>query len=96
MRSRVLFALFLLSIAAAALAAPVTVRGTIVTPDGTTPYPDVEVTVNGQTVYTDAAGDFFVRLEPGTYDVKVKTSRSETMHRITVAAQPAPVKLAVK
>ena len=96
MRSRVLFALFLLSIAAAALAAPVPVRGTIVASDGRTPYPDVEVTVNRQTVYTDAQGEFFFELEPGAYDVKVKSSRSETSHRIVVQPRPAAVKLAVR
>lgn len=100
MRSRVLFALLLLFIATAAFAAPTTVRGKVVTPDGATPYPDVEITVDakGQTVYTDSDGEFFVRgLEPGQYEITVKTSRSTTKHRITALAQPTTeVKLAVK
>lgn len=77
-----------------------TVRGTVVANDGTTRYPDVEVTVvvNGQTVYTDAQGEFFIRdLAPGTYDIRVRTSRSETAHRITALQQPVTVvRLAVK
>lgn len=100
MRSRVLFALLLTFIAAAAFAAPTTIRGKVVTADGSTPYPDVEITVvaNGQTVYTDSEGEFFVRnLQPGDYEITVKTSRSSTKHRITALAAPVTeVKLAVK
>jgi hypothetical protein len=101
MKTRVLFALLLtLFAAAAAFASPTIIRGTVVTPDGATRYPDVEVTVVGkdQTVYTDGQGEFYIRnLEPGEYDIRVKTSRSETTHRITALAQPVTdVKVAVK
>lgn len=98
MKTRILFALLLTLIAGSALAVPV--RGKVVTIDGASPYPDVEVTVvaTSQSLYTDSEGEFFIRnLEPGVYEVKVKTSRSETTHRITVREQPATeVKLAVK
>ena len=100
MKTRVLFALLLTLIAAAAFAAPTTVRGTVVTPDGATPYPDVEVTIvgKGQTVYSDAQGEFFIRnLEPGQYQISVKTSRSETTHNITALPKPVTdVKVAVR
>ena len=100
MKTRALFALLLLSIAAAAFAAPTTVRGKVVTPDGATPYPDVEVTVmaKNKSVYTDTHGRFFVRdLEPGDYVITVKTSRSTSTHRITALPQAVtPVRLAVK
>ncbi|HVG24920.1 MAG TPA: carboxypeptidase regulatory-like domain-containing protein [Thermoanaerobaculia bacterium] len=100
MKARILFAAVLTFAAVVADAAPTTLRGTVVTSDGATRYPDVEVTVTvkGQTVYTDAEGEFFIRdLQPGTYDVRVKTSRSETLHRITALPQPVTVvTLAVK
>lgn len=92
--------LLLTFVAAVALAAATTVRGTVVAPDGSTPYPDAEITLlrNGATVYTDAQGEFFIRnLEPGPYEIHIKTSRSETKHRITVLPQPVTnVKVAVK
>jgi hypothetical protein len=100
MKTRVLFVFLLTLIAAAAYAAPTTVRGTVVTPDGATRYPDVEVTVvaTGQTAYTDGQGEFFIRnLESGEYEIRVRTSRSETTHRITALPQPVTnVRLAVK
>lgn len=100
MKARVLFAFLLILNAAAAYAAPTIVRGTVVTPDGTTRYPDVEVTVvgKGQTVHTDGQGEFYIRnLEPGEYEIRLKTSRSETTHRIIALPQPVTdVKLAVK
>ena len=100
MKTRVLFAFLLTLIAAAAYAAPTTVRGTVVTSDGATRYPDVEVTVvgKGETVYTDGQGEFYIRnLAPGDYVIRVKTSRSETTHRIVALPQPVTdVKLAVK
>jgi hypothetical protein len=99
MKIRILFALLLIVTAAAGFGAT-TVKGKVVAADGTTPYPDVEVTVLGvnETVYTDADGDFFVRnLTPGEYVITVKTSRSKTNHKIVALAQPVtPVKIAVK
>jgi len=100
MKARILFALLLTLIAASAYAGPTIVRGTVVTSDGATRYPDVEVTVvgKGQTVYTDGQGEFFIRdLAPGEYEIRLKTSRSETTHRIKALPQPVTdVKLAVK
>jgi len=98
-RQLVLFLLLML-VAAVAVADPATIRGKVVAPDGNTPYPDAEVTLVaiGATTYTDAQGEFFIRdLKPGPYDLRVKTSRSETTHRITVLATPmTDVKVVVK
>lgn len=100
MRTHILFTLLLCLVAVPIYAADTIVRGTVVTSDGVTRYPDVEVTVigKGQTVYTDADGEFFIRdLAPGTYDIRIKTSRSETAHRITALPQPVTdVRLEVK
>lgn len=89
MRVRVAFTLLLLLLATSAFAT--TVRGKVVGPDGATPYPDVEVTVEAtkEVLYTDADGEFFVaNLNPGEYTVTVKTSRSTTRHKITALDKP--------
>lgn len=99
MSKRILVSLLLVLIATTAFAST-TIRGKVVTPDGTTPYPEVEVTVGGvnKTVYTDREGEFYVPgIAPGQYAVTVKTSRSVTTHTITALAQPVTdVKIAVK
>lgn len=90
MKTRILFTLLLLFVATTASAA--LLRGKVVAADGSTPYPDVEITVlaTKEIVYTDADGEFFVQdVKPGEYVVVVKTSRSKTTHKIV--AQPKPV-----
>ena len=99
MKKRVLIAIALLLVASVASAAT-TIRGKVVAPDGTTPYPDAEVTVESlnKIVYTDRDGEFYVQgVAPGQYTIRVKTSRSDTKHAVTALAQPVTdVKIAVK
>lgn len=99
MRKALLIAMTLLLVASVASAAT-TIRGKVVAPDGTTPYPEAEVTIESlnKTVYTDRDGEFYVQnIAPGEYRIRVKTSRSDTTHPVTALAQPVTdVKIAVK
>jgi hypothetical protein len=87
---RMAMVLLLLLVSTTALAAT-TIRGKVVAPDGQTPYPEVEVTIDAikKTVYTDRDGEFYVRnVEPGKLTIRVKTSRSNTTHTIVALEQP--------
>ena len=99
MKKRIAMAVLLLLVASIASAAT-TIRGKVVAPDGSTPYPDAEVTIESlkKTVYTDRDGEFYVQnIAPGQYTVRVKTSRSNTTHAVTALAQPVTdVRIAVK
>ncbi|HEY0142062.1 MAG TPA: carboxypeptidase-like regulatory domain-containing protein [Thermoanaerobaculia bacterium] len=92
MRSRiVLTVVFLLSLASTALAE--TVRGKVVYPDGSTAYPNVEVTlISGSgkaTVLTGTDGMFhLVRVPPGQYRIEIKSPRETKAINVNVAAQP--------
>ena len=100
MNKRIVIAVLLLMVVAANAFAATTVRGKVVTADGATPYPEVEVVVDSinKTVYTDRDGEFYLpNLAPGTYSIRVKTTRSVTTHNITALAQPVTdVRIAVK
>ena len=99
MSKRILIAVLLLLVAGIASAGTM-IRGKVVAGDGSTPYPDAEVTIESlnKTVYTDRDGEFYVQnIAPGQYTLRVKTSRSDTRHPVKVLAQPVTdVKIAVK
>jgi CarboxypepD_reg-like domain len=89
MRTRISIALLLLLAATAAFGT--TIRGKVVAADGTTPYPEVEVTIEStkKIVYTDRDGEFYVQnVQPGQVRLRLKTSRSSTTHTVVALAQP--------